>query len=247
MVWFCPFPSLPDVASRLGMRVSGSPPKICCPFHDDRVPSMALYEDHYHCFGCGRHGGVVEFVAAVLGCGLSEARLWLSGALHTAEKSRSYRGRIERRGSRLRAWVADTERSALMCLYALRDLARLAESVGNVDLAMAAYADAWLWEDPERGVLARLERMDPEDVEREFSERKRWVSVHCDAVRKAVCLPLALRLMAEREAEWIHRELRLQVQELRVFLKVSEKNLSKLNQALGRARSWRWRRQGAGR
>lgn len=183
MFSFYPYPPLPDVASRLGLKVSGSPPKISCLFHEEKVPSMALYEDHYHCFGCGRHGGVVDFVAAVLGCSLSEARLWLTGALHTAERSRSYRGRIERRGARLKAWVAATERSALMCLYALRDLARLAEASGNYDLAMAAYADAWLWEDPERGVMARLERMDPADVEREFADGKRWVSVHCDAVR----------------------------------------------------------------
>jgi RecA-family ATPase/DNA polymerase I-like protein with 3'-5' exonuclease and polymerase domains len=31
--------------------------KICCPFHDDRTPSLHIYADgHYHCFGCGAHG-----------------------------------------------------------------------------------------------------------------------------------------------------------------------------------------------
>lgn len=24
---------------------------ICCPFHDDRTPSMKLYDDHFYCFG----------------------------------------------------------------------------------------------------------------------------------------------------------------------------------------------------
>jgi len=26
----------------------------CCPFHEDRNPSMALYENHVHCFVCNR-------------------------------------------------------------------------------------------------------------------------------------------------------------------------------------------------
>jgi DNA polymerase I len=30
--------------------------KIHCPFHTDNTPSLHIYEDHYHCFGCGAHG-----------------------------------------------------------------------------------------------------------------------------------------------------------------------------------------------
>ena len=26
---------------------------ICCPFHDDRHPSMKLNKDYFYCFGCG--------------------------------------------------------------------------------------------------------------------------------------------------------------------------------------------------
>ena len=26
----------------------------CCPFHEDNTPSMALYENHVHCFVCNR-------------------------------------------------------------------------------------------------------------------------------------------------------------------------------------------------
>src|SRR6516162_487331 len=31
--------------------------KISCPFHEDDTPSLHVYRDHYHCFGCGAHGG----------------------------------------------------------------------------------------------------------------------------------------------------------------------------------------------
>ena len=36
---------------------------ICCPFHDDRHPSMKLNEDYFYCFGCGTTGDVTDFVA----------------------------------------------------------------------------------------------------------------------------------------------------------------------------------------
>lgn len=44
-----------------------------CPFHADRVPSLKLYGDHFHCFGCGAHGDVIELTAGLLGCSKSEA------------------------------------------------------------------------------------------------------------------------------------------------------------------------------
>ena len=36
---------------------------IRCPFHEDRTPSMKLYDDHFYCFGCGKHGDVISLVA----------------------------------------------------------------------------------------------------------------------------------------------------------------------------------------
>ena len=36
---------------------------VCCPFHNDRIPSMKLNEDYFYCFGCGAHGDVIDLVA----------------------------------------------------------------------------------------------------------------------------------------------------------------------------------------
>jgi DNA polymerase len=36
--------------------------KVCCPFHDDIEPSCAIYPDHFHCFGCGEHGGRLDWL-----------------------------------------------------------------------------------------------------------------------------------------------------------------------------------------
>jgi hypothetical protein len=36
--------------------------KIRCPFHEDDTPSLHVYADHYHCFGCGAHGGHLDWL-----------------------------------------------------------------------------------------------------------------------------------------------------------------------------------------
>ncbi|HAA81538.1 MAG TPA: molecular chaperone [Thermoanaerobacter sp.] len=38
---------------------------ITCPFHPDKNPSMAIYKEAYHCFGCGAHGDVIDFTAGL--------------------------------------------------------------------------------------------------------------------------------------------------------------------------------------
>lgn len=54
-----------QVAESYGLRVS---PRgmACCPFHDDRHPSMKV-DETYYCFGCGAHGDAVGFVAQMEG------------------------------------------------------------------------------------------------------------------------------------------------------------------------------------
>lgn len=37
--------------------------KIACPFHADSTPSLHLYQDgRWKCFGCGKHGDVLDFI-----------------------------------------------------------------------------------------------------------------------------------------------------------------------------------------
>jgi DNA primase len=46
-----------------------------CPFHDDRDPSFVVYPPtrSFYCFGCGKHGDVVNFVMAIADITLREA------------------------------------------------------------------------------------------------------------------------------------------------------------------------------
>ena len=60
-----------EAAEAYGIRVNRSG-MACCPFHDDRVPSMKL-DNRYHCFGCGADGDVIDFTAKLFGLNAREA------------------------------------------------------------------------------------------------------------------------------------------------------------------------------
>ena len=44
----------------------------CCPFHDDKNPSMKV-DQRFHCFGCGADGDVIEFTAKLFDLSPKEA------------------------------------------------------------------------------------------------------------------------------------------------------------------------------
>jgi DNA primase len=47
--------------------------KGSCPFHADKSPSFYVYDDHYHCYGCGAHGDAISFVMQSQGLPFMEA------------------------------------------------------------------------------------------------------------------------------------------------------------------------------
>ena len=49
----------------------------CCPFHDDRHPSMKV-DRRFHCFGCQADGDVIDFTARLFGLSSKEAALKLA-------------------------------------------------------------------------------------------------------------------------------------------------------------------------
>ena len=62
-----------DVAIHYGFRPNRSN-LICCPFHDDKHPSMKV-DRRYFCFGCGAQGDAIDFVSEYFGIGLKDAVL----------------------------------------------------------------------------------------------------------------------------------------------------------------------------
>ena len=50
-----------EAAQMYGIEVNRSG-MACCPFHDDKNPSMKLNEEYFYCFGCGATGDVIDFM-----------------------------------------------------------------------------------------------------------------------------------------------------------------------------------------
>ena len=63
--------ALPDAAQLYG--ISSRNGNVRCIFHADNNPSMKLYDDHFHCFGCGAHGDVTDLTAQLYGLSKIEA------------------------------------------------------------------------------------------------------------------------------------------------------------------------------
>ena len=40
---------------------------VCCAFHREKTASMKIYEQDFHCFGCGEHGDTISFVQKLFG------------------------------------------------------------------------------------------------------------------------------------------------------------------------------------
>ena len=55
-----------QVAEHYGLTV-GRNGMTCCPFHEDKHPSMKLNEDYFYCFGCHASGDVIDFTARLFG------------------------------------------------------------------------------------------------------------------------------------------------------------------------------------
>ena len=90
--------SMREVVERYGIRIDRKG-FCCCPFHKEKTPSMKIYKDSSHCFGCGRSDDVFSFVMGMVHCDFKTAFKNLGG---TYEKKSTYshdlfRYRMEKR------------------------------------------------------------------------------------------------------------------------------------------------------
>ena len=60
-----------QVAERYGLKVRRNG-MACCPFHNDKHPSMKI-DRNYYCFACGAKGDAVNYVAVLFGLSQLEA------------------------------------------------------------------------------------------------------------------------------------------------------------------------------
>jgi DNA primase len=50
------------VGRRVRLQRRGRQSQGLCPFHNEKTPSFYVFDDHFHCFGCGAHGDAIGFL-----------------------------------------------------------------------------------------------------------------------------------------------------------------------------------------
>lgn len=93
----------------------------CCPFHDDKHPSMKV-DRRFHCFGCQEDGDVIDFTARLFGLNSKEAALKLaedfSVSFDTKDHDPPRRRKIKRKISEeLRYRQAEQKCFRVLCDY----------------------------------------------------------------------------------------------------------------------------------
>ena len=70
-----------EAAERYGVEVNHYGMALC-PFHNDRHPSLYVADDHYHCYACGEHGDVIDFVSKLFRLSLYDAAQQVAADFH---------------------------------------------------------------------------------------------------------------------------------------------------------------------
>ncbi|HEY2132508.1 MAG TPA: DNA primase [Acetobacteraceae bacterium] len=148
-----PLPAV--IGRRVKLARSGRQWKGCCPFHGEKTPSFYVYDDHFHCFGCGAHGDAISFVMQSEGTSFPEAveRLAAEAGMEvpkpSPEAAESERRRLDLHGVLEAAATAFQRRLHLP--EGARALAYLRER-GLSDATIARFGLGWSGEG--RGALA---------------------------------------------------------------------------------------------
>jgi len=89
------------ISRRVKLTKKGREHMGLCPFHKEKTPSFTVNEDKgfYHCFGCGEHGSVFDFVMTTEGLNFPEAVEKLAGevGMEVPQDSPEQRERNEQR------------------------------------------------------------------------------------------------------------------------------------------------------
>ena len=114
-----------EAAERYGVEVNHYGMALC-PFHNDRHPSLYVADDHYHCFACGEHGDVIDFVSKLFQLSLYDAAQKLAADFHlTPDKPPSA---AALHAKRIRTEAQQLMENERLCFSVLSDYARVLRS-----------------------------------------------------------------------------------------------------------------------
>ena len=114
--------SVKQAAEHYGLKVNRNG-MACCPFHNDRHPSMKLNEDYFFCFGCGAKGDVIDFVAKLFDLSSYEAAQKLAADFGLDPKPTTAAAMLKPK----RPYIRQFREDEMLCFRVLTDYLHLLE------------------------------------------------------------------------------------------------------------------------
>ena len=114
--------SVKQAAEHYGLKVNRNG-MACCPFHNDRHPSLKLNEDFFFCFGCGAKGDVIDFVAKLFDLSSYEAAQKLAADFGLDPKPTTAAAMLKPK----RPYIRQFREDEMLCFRVLTDYLHLLE------------------------------------------------------------------------------------------------------------------------
>ena len=114
--------SVKEAAEYYGLEVNRGN-MVCCPFHNDRTPSMKLNEDYFYCFGCGATGDVIDLVAKLFNLSNHEAVQKLAADFGLDPKPPTAAAMVKPK----RPYIRQFREDEMLCFRVLTDYLHLLE------------------------------------------------------------------------------------------------------------------------
>ena len=114
--------SVKQAAEHYGLKASRNG-MACCPFHNDRYPSLKLNEEYFFCFGCGAKGDVIDLVARLFDLSNYEAAQRLAADFGLDPKPPNAAAMVKSKHPRIRQFREDE----MLCFRVLTDYLHLLE------------------------------------------------------------------------------------------------------------------------
>ena len=114
--------SVKQAAEHYGLKVSHNG-MACCPFHNDRHPSLKLNEDYFFCFGCGAKGDVIDLAARLFDLSSYEAAQKLASDFGLDPKPPTAAAMVKPK----RPYIRQFREDEMLCFRVLTDYLHLLE------------------------------------------------------------------------------------------------------------------------
>ena len=114
--------SVKQTAEHYGLKVSRNG-MACCPFHNDRHPSLKLNKDYFFCFGCGATGDVIDFAARLFDLSSYEAAQKLASDFGLDPKPPTSAAMLKPK----RPYIRQFREDEMLCFRVLMDYLHLLE------------------------------------------------------------------------------------------------------------------------